>query len=230
MKSRTILNAIACLAWAILFPVSISAQTETLDRILSRIDRVGANLKSMEARIIQKKWTDILEEYDTGEKGRFTFLRVDGKVHLRKDIDEPTVNHLVISDGTVTFYQPKIKQAQEYKLGKHGDKAEFLLLGFGSNKDALREAYRIDLVGEENINGRNTFHIELKPKSDQVSAFFTSIHLWIDAEMWVPIQQQLVEPTHDHLLIRFEEIKLNPKMKKSHFNLKIPKEVKVIRN
>ena len=123
-----------------------------------------------------------------------------------------------------------IKQAQRYRLGKHGDKAEFLLLGFGSNKEALNEAYSIELIGEESVEGRETYHIELKPKSEQVSAFFVSIHLWIDAELWVPIQQRLVEPTQDHLLIRFEEIKLNTKIKKSAFNLKIPRDVEVIQN
>jgi len=208
----------------------VFAETNTLDKVLSQIDKVGSSLTSMEATIVQKKWTDILEEYDSGEIGRFSFLRENGKVHLRKDIEDPTVNHLVISDSVVTFYQPKIKQAQRYQLGKHGDKAEFLLLGFGSNKDALNEAYNIDLIGEETVEGRKTYHIELKPKSEQVSAFFTSIHLWIDAEIWVPIQQRLVEPTQDHLLIRFDDIKLNAKIKKSAFSLKIPKEVKVIQN
>lgn len=206
------------------------AESETLEKVLNQMDKIGATLESMEARIIQKKWTDILEEYDSGERGRFSFLRENGKVHLRKDIEDPTVNHLVISESVVTFYQPKIKQAQRYQLGKHGDKAEFLLLGFGSNKEALKEAYDIVLIGEETVEARNTYHLELKPKSSQVSAFFVSIHLWIDSELWVPIQQRLVEPTQDHLLILFEDIKLNAKIKKSAFDLKIPKEVKVIQN
>ncbi len=229
MRLRNGFYAIVCLSWIGLFN-PIYAESETLDRVLSQIDKVGSSLTSMEAKIVQKKWTDILEEYDSGEKGKFSFLREKGKVHLRKDIVHPTNNHLVISDGTVTFYQPMIKQAQRYQLGRHGDKAEFLLLGFGSNKEALNEAYNIELIGEESVEGRKTYHIELKPKSEQVSAFFVSIHLWIDAELWVPIQQRLVEPTQDHLLIRFEEIKLNPKINKSAFNLKIPRDVEVIRN
>lgn len=202
----------------------------TLDEILKNMDTVGAGLRSMRAGLQQQKWTDILSEYDEGEKGRFLFLKEKGEVYLRKDIEDPTTNSLVIKEGTVLFYQPSIKQAQEYKMGRHKDKAEFLLLGFGSKQSALAETYDITFKGEEEIEGRRTFELELKPKSDQVAAFFDRIILWIDGDKWVPIQQQLVEPTQDHLLIRFNDLELNPRLSKSDFEVKLPKDVRVIRN
>ncbi|HUV13672.1 MAG TPA: outer-membrane lipoprotein carrier protein LolA [Acidobacteriota bacterium] len=202
----------------------------TLDEILENMDRVGADLKSMRAGLQQKKWTDILEEYDEGESGRFLFLKDKQGIYLRKDIDDPTTNFLVIKEGTVLFYQPSIKQAQEYKMGRHKDKAEFLLLGFGSDQATLAETYDISFKGEEEIGGQKTYQLELKPKSEQVAAFFSRIELWIDGEKWVPIQQKLVEPTQDHLLIRFEDLELNPKLSKGDFNVKLPKDVRVIRN
>jgi len=202
----------------------------TLDEILENMDRVGADLKSMRAGLEQKKWTDILEEYDEGESGRFLFLKDKQGIYLRKDIDDPTTNFLVIKEGTVLFYQPSIKQAQEYKMGRHKDKAEFLLLGFGSDQATLAETYDISFKGEEEIGGQKTYQLELKPKSEQVAAFFSRIELWIDGEKWVPIQQKLVEPTQDHLLIRFEDLELNPKLSKGDFNVKLPKDVRVIRN
>jgi outer membrane lipoprotein-sorting protein len=202
----------------------------TLDKVLSNMDKVGADLRSMKAGLHQKKWTDILEEYDDGERGRFLFLKDKDNLYLRKDIEDPTINTLVIKEGKVLFYQPSIKQAQEYKMGRHKDKAEFLLLGFGSDKKAMADAYEITLLGEEKISDRNTFQIELKPKSEEVAAFFLRIVLWIDAELWVPIQQQLVEPTQDHLLIQFQDLELNAKVSKSDFNVKLPKDVKIIKN
>jgi outer membrane lipoprotein-sorting protein len=202
----------------------------TLDEILKNMDRVGADLRSMRAGLEQKKWTDILAEYDDGESGRFLFLKDKKGVYLRKDIEVPTTNFLVIKEGTVLFYQPLIKQAQEYKMGRHKDKAEFLLLGFGSDQGAMAEAYEISFLGEEEIDGRKSYQLELKPKSEQVAAFFDRIVLWIDGEKWVPIQQKLVEPTQDHLLIRFQDLELNPKLSKGDFNVKLPKDVRVIRN
>jgi outer membrane lipoprotein-sorting protein len=48
--------------------------------------------------------------------------------------------------------------------------------------------------------------------------------------MWVPIQQQLVEPTQDYLLIRFADVELDPELSKSDFDVNLPKDVKIIQN
>jgi len=207
---------------------SSSAQSPTLEQILSKMDQSGAGLRSMSCQITQKKWTDILEEFDKGESGRFFFLKKNGKVYLRKDIAQPQENSLVISDGKVTFYQPRIKQAQQYNLGQNKDKAEFLLLGFGSNKEALKNTYAIRLVGDETVRGRACHILELTPKSERVSAFFRQIVLWVDNQMNVPIRQKLVEPTRDYLLIDFDGIQLNPPIADSLFQIKLPKDVKIV--
>lgn len=223
--SRSVLGLLCCFLLA--GTVSLAAD---LDQVLREIDRVGDSLKSMTATIEQKKWTDILDEYDSGERGTFSFLREGDDVLLRKEISSPSSNVLVIRDGKVVFYQPMIKQAQEYSLGKSGDKAEFLLLGFGSDREALSKTYEIEYLGEEQLEGRTTHKLLMKPRSGQVAAFFVEIMLWIDDERWIPIQQRLTEPTQDHLLIRFSDLRLNPGLKKSDFDLKLPKGVRVIRN
>ncbi len=206
----------------------IHAQSPSLEQILSRMDQSGAGLRSMSCQITQKKWTELLEEFDKGESGRFFFLKKNGKVYLRKDIVQPQENSLVISDGKVVFYQPRIKQAQQYNLGQNKDKAEFLLLGFGSNKEALKNAYAIRLIGKETVRGRECHILELTPKSEKVSAFFPQIVLWIDSQMNVPVRQKLVEPTKDYLLIDFDGIQLNAAVPDSLFQIKLPKDVKMV--
>jgi len=204
------------------------AEALTLEQVLTKMDQRGAGLRSMSSSISQKRWTDILEEFDQGESGHFLFLKEDDKIYLRRDIAKPQQNTLIIGDGKLFYYQPKIKQLQRYDLGQRRDRAEFLLLGFGSNKKALKEAYQIRLGTKEIIEGREAYPLELTPKSQTLSAYFTQIVLWIDTTLWVPIQQKLVEPTHDYLLIRFEDIDLNPKIPKSRFELKVPKDVTVV--
>jgi outer membrane lipoprotein-sorting protein len=209
---------------------ALLGQSRTLDQILDRMDEVGSRLKSLSAEMSQKKWTEILAEYDSGESGHFYLLKRNDGVYLRKDIEKPTASSLVIREGELIFFQPSLKQAQRYQLGRHRDKAEFLLLGFGSDKEALGKTYQIDLVGQEKLGNQTTFQLELKPRSEKVAAFFVKILLWIDNELWVPIRQQLVEPTGDHLLIRFQDIELNPKLSKSDFDLDLPKGTRVISN
>jgi outer membrane lipoprotein-sorting protein len=211
-------------------PTVLRAQEKTLDQVLSRMEAVGAKLESMQAQLHQKKWTAILEEFDEGESGQFSFLKTDQGVFLRKDIEDPTHSNLVIREGKVIFFQPSIKQAQMYNMGKHGDKAEFLLIGFGSDKQALSDTYQIELLGQEKVQDRNTYQLELKPKSENVAAFFVKIVLWVDDQMWVPIQEQLVEPTEDYLLIRFSDVELDADLSRSDFELKLPADVKIIQN
>lgn len=199
-----------------------------LESVLEKMDRRGGNLQSMSAKIIQKKWTDILEEFDEEERGEFHFLREKEAIRLRRDITEPGVSTLLINDGKGIFYQPLLKQANRYDLGARKDRAEFLLLGFTSKKEALREAYSIRWLGPELVGDRETYALELTPRSDKVSAFFSRIVLWVDGRLWVPIQQKLVEPTRDYLLIRFEDVRLNLDLPASRFELELPSDVNVI--
>ena len=200
----------------------------TLQQILDQVELRGQNLESMTAEIRQRKWTDILGEFDEGERGRFLFLRASQSVYLRKDILKPQPNHLVIADGKLLLYQPVIRQAQRHHLGENKNRAEFLLLGFGSSRESLENAYVIELLGQESVESQITYVLKLVPKSDRVSAYFSEIILWFDAELWVPIQQKLIEPTHDYLLVNFEEVKLNPKLSKADFAIDLPKNVQIV--
>jgi len=233
MKKLPLLLQVIAIAlvvsWTTRLPV-VRAQgpSLTLEQVLARMEQKGAGLTTLTASISQKKWTDILEEFDTGEKGRLSFLKKGGKVFLRRDITQPQETNLVINDGKVTFYQPRIRQAQRYNLGQNKDKAEFLLLGFGSNRAAMKEAYNIRLTGQEKIGNRTTYLLELSPKSQKVSAFFSQIVLWVDSERWIPIRQKLVEPNRDYQLIDFDEVQINPPVKEATFELKLPKGVNVV--
>ena len=227
MKSR-FLAFLLPFVFAVSFVQAETAESLTLEQVLTKIDQVGASLRSMSSSISQRRWTDILQEFDQGESGQFFFLKQKDEIYLRKEIDNPQKNTLIISEGKLLYYQPKIKQLQKYDLGNKRDRTEFLLLGFSSNKQALKEAYQIRLGKKETVEGREAYPLELTPKSQSLSAYFSQIVLWIDTTLWVPIQQKLVEPTRDYLLIRFDDIELNPNISKSRFDLKLPKDVQVV--
>jgi len=206
----------------------LGAQQVGLEEILERMDQKGNKIESMKAGIQQRKWTEILEEFDEGESGTFLFWRVGDDLYIRKDIDRPQVNHLVIAGGELVFYQPAIKQAQRYNLGTNKDKAEFLLLGFGGDRGALKKAYNVSLLREEPLGSRKAYVLELVPKSENVSAYFSQIQLWVDGESWLPVQQRLIEPTGDFLQVEFSDIEVNPRLSNADFRLKIPKDVRIV--
>ena len=227
MRLRT-LSLLIALGLVSGFALAQDRANASLEDILSNMERRGADLRSMSCQISQKKWTDLLEEFDQGETGRFYLLKKNNKVYLRKDITKPQPNTLVVNQGQVTFYQPRLKQAQRYNLGQNKDKAEFLILGFGSNKQALKDTYKMRLLGRETIRGKDCYQLELTPKSEKASAFFPQIVLWVDPSIWTPIRQKLVEATRDYMLIDFEDIQLNGAISESQFNLKLPRDVEIV--
>ena len=70
--------------WSGLFDLSYGNAPESLnlEQILTKIDQRGQTLHSMSSVIIQKRRTEILQEFDEGEKGKFYFLRERGDVYL----------------------------------------------------------------------------------------------------------------------------------------------------
>ena len=214
--------------FSVWIPVNLAAQDENLDKILAQMESKGGRVKSMTASLNQQKWTAILEEFDQGESGRFLFLKAKGKVFLRREISKPQPSSLVISDGQAIFYQPILKQAHHHRIGNCRDKTEFMILGFGSDRESLERAYEISLLGEEKLDEVKTYQLVLLPRSEKAQAYFTRIILWIDSKRWIPVQQKLVEPTDDYILVRFHDIVLNPTLSPRDFKIKFPKDTQIV--
>jgi outer membrane lipoprotein-sorting protein len=178
---------------------------------------------------VQKKYTAVLKEFDTEEKGLFAYARTtDGLALIRKEITSPSPTIAIINRDQGLIYYPKIKQAQRLRLGQYKDKAEFLAVGVGQSAGRMKENFAIRLVGHEAVNGIPCTVLELKPKSEKTAAFLSVITLWFDEQRWVPIQSRMQEPNEDYLLTRFSDIKLNTKLPESLFSMKLPSGVEIV--
>lgn len=231
--------SLSCLAILLLFSVALSAPLASpaqdassdpaLKKVLDLMNTFGRNFRSFTAKITQKKYVAVLKEFDREEKGTFYYERApNGQARIRRDIKEPTQSVAVIDDGIVIAYEPKLKQARRIDLGKNKDKAEFLAIGIGQSPTSLEKTFNIKLLGNEVVEGRKTYMLELRPKSATASALFASIILWIDAERGLPIQQKFMEPNADYNLVTFSDIKVNTKIPPGTFKLKLPSGVQII--
>src|SRR5439155_819866 len=68
--------------------------------------------------------------------------------------------------------------------------------------------------------------LELRPKN---SAMFKSVQMWMDQQRWVAVQIKTTENSGDYMVLRFSNIKLNGNIPDSIFDLKMPKDVRVIK-
>jgi outer membrane lipoprotein-sorting protein len=196
---------------------------DELQRVLSQMEAVGKTFRTFTARFSKKKYTAVLEEFDTPETGEFCYARAkDGSALLRQDATSPGRSILTIKAGTATNYQPAIKQAQVVNLGQNKDKAEYLALGIGQSPAKLQETFNLSYQGAEQINGAPCSILVLKPKNPKAAALFSSITLWIKKSSGIPIQQKLQEPSGDYLLVSFFDEKLNTKIPDSKFEQKLP--------
>ena len=216
-----------CFLW--LLPSSVEAQgAYTLDQVLAKMEEVGKSFKFMQATMERTKVTVIVNDKAL-DSGTVYFTRRGQDPRIKLDITRPEQQHMLIDNGKALLYFPKLKQVQEYTLGKNQDKAEFLLIGFGQSNENIKKFYDASVVGEEVIDGQKTSILELKPKSVQVKAMFSNVRLWMDQQRWIPVQSKLTEGSGDYMVIKFTNIKMNAKIGESVFDLKMPKDVQVIK-
>jgi outer membrane lipoprotein-sorting protein len=205
-------------------------QDPELQKTLNQMDSVGKSFRTFTARISQKKYTAVLKEFDTPEAGELYVARSqDGSTLLRRDIATPGKSTLTIKEGTAIYYQPEIKTAQIYDLGKNKDKAEYMAAGIGQSPTNLQREFEITYQGTESVNGTTCSVLLLRPKSQKVAALFASITLWISKSTGLPVQDKFQEPSGDYLLLTFSDEKLNPKIPRSTFDQKLPSGVAIQR-
>lgn len=204
-------------------------QSEGLKQVLDRMREASGYFESFTADVTTKKFTAILEEFDPPETGRFFYKRAhNGSALIRWEITEPATKITTIQDDELLVYQPKIKSANRFKLGKDKDKAEYFALGIGQSPADLEKNHDIFYRGRDTINGMACTVLELKPKDPKVASIFSSITVWIRDDTGISTQLKLKEPYEDYLLVNFSNEKLNNKINDSIFMQKLPKDVEIL--
>jgi outer membrane lipoprotein-sorting protein len=129
---------------------------------------------------------------------------------------------VLYTNDVVQLYQPKINQVTKYNAGKHKQAFEsFLVLGFGGRGHDLSQRFDVRYCGTENVQGINTFRLDLTPKAADVRKTFDRIVLWIDPNRGVSVQQKFFVPqSGDYRLAVYQNIKLNQSMPPGVFSLK----------
>jgi outer membrane lipoprotein-sorting protein len=213
------LSVVACLKQA----TAAQNANWTVDSVLDKTDKSAADFHSLTANVEYTKYTAVVKD-SSSETGQI-FVRRDQK--MRIDFTKPDPRTILRTGDSLFIYTPKIKRVEEYNLGK--DRAlidQYLSLGFGTKSQVLRKNYDVALTGQEEIDGRKTFVLELTPKSPDVRKQITKVQMWIDSSSWLPLQQKFLEAgSDDYLLIKYSGMMKNLKVNDSKFKPNWPKDV-----
>jgi outer membrane lipoprotein-sorting protein len=216
-----------CLLLVLSFASFSQAQgSYTLEQVYAKIDEVAKTFRTAQADIERTHVTVVVDDKDVSS-GKFYYVRRGKEPRLRLELTKPAVQQLVIDNGKLQLYQPSLKQVQEASIGNHQDKVEMIMaLGFGQSSQELKQNFTVSLGAEDTIDGKKTTVLLLKPKD---SKMFSSIQMWMDQQRWTSVQVKTTEASGDYMIFKFSNVRLNAPVADSMFQLKLPKDVHVIK-
>lgn len=217
-------------AVGLLFALGVSSSpggAETLESVLARIDREAGTFRDLTARLQKTTHTAVLN--DTSQESGTVWIKRSGARDLimRIEFTEPNPRALGFEGSKGQIYYPKIQTVQIYDLGKNRSLVDqFLLLGFGTSGRDVAKNYTMKVIGEETVGGEECTHLELTPKSSEVLQYIQKVELWIPHTAGHPVQQKILQPGGDYMLIAYSEMQWNPRLQEGAFRLNLPKGVK----
>ena len=212
----------------VLIAAAAALRADSLEDILKRMDAESKKFQSFSANLKQTEYTYVLKE-STESTGQIRIKRnKDGLLGVV--IFDPPENRIFHFAGrTVEIYYPKAKTEEIYDVGKYqGAMDLWLTLGFDTSGAELRKEYTIKLIGAETVESVPTTHIQLTPRSDQMLKLITTVDLWIPEGKSYPIQEKPLTPSKDYRVLVYSNVKINPPLSNSDFELKVPADVKKI--
>jgi len=222
MKALAAATGVLLLSW--------HAQAEPLADILARMDRAAQDFHSLSATMKRVHFTAVLSEKEETE----------GVVRLKRgkggkegtagvvDFQRPEPRTIFIKGKTAQIFYPKANTLEIYDTSKYTSNIDqILLLGFGVSSSELRTSYDIKDGGTQKIGSTDATRIELAPKSAELKKVTTGIEMWIPEGESNPIRIQF-NASKDYDLVDYSDIKVNPVLPDSAFDLKTPPNVKKI--
>ncbi|HYR42460.1 MAG TPA: outer-membrane lipoprotein carrier protein LolA [Terriglobia bacterium] len=226
MRKKLFSGWCAFCAFLWLIPLSQAEGKYTLDQVFSKMDEMQKDFRSTTADIERTHLTVLVNDKDVSS-GKFYYTRRGKEPRVKLELSKPMSQYLLIDRGKLQLYTPNLKQVQEASISGHQDKVEmFMALGFGQSSQDLKKNFDVSLAGEEAVDGKKTSILELIPKN---RAMFKSVRMWMDQEKWVAVQLRTTENTGDYMIFKYSNVKINTNIPDSVFDLKMPKDVHVIK-
>ena len=215
------------------------AATDSVDKILGNLRQQTKKLKSYQGRIEYLFSQPVLES-ETLRKGVLYYAKSDGKSKLRmnfqtlKQDDEKEQKYIVqyIFDGVwLTHIDYQIKQVNLYQQAEPNEPVDafelasrnFPIIGFSKVED-LKKQFEIKLVEQQGGEAENFVQLHLKVKPDSIyKDDYTSIDFWIDKKLHLPAKIVAITTEEDIYQIKLLKAKVNKKLNKKVFEVKIPK-------
>jgi len=192
------------------------------------MDAAAQNFRALSADMKRVQFTAVINEASEMQ-GIMRLKRIKNGTMGIVEFQQPEQRTVYVKGHDVQVYYPKANTVEIYDASKYTSNIDqFLLLGFGTSSAELQKSYDLKAAGEETVSGMPTTRIELIPKTDELKKLITKIELWVPEGQANPIQEKVTEPSKNYELVTYSDIKVNPALPDSAFELKLPPKVKKI--
>ena len=190
----------------------------------------SAGYRTMRADVAWTSYTALVDDTSV-ESGKIVVRKEGDAIELKIDFTAPYPRQIRIDGTKFESYKPRIQTIEEYDLAKHKDKLEqALLIGFGVSGKTIAKNYDAKILGDEDLDGVSTVHLELIPKSAEMRESVPKLEMWISTATWQPVQQKLHSASGgDYRLYSYSNAEINPSLKTSDFKLQISGKAKRIK-
>ena len=217
------------IAVALLVTASVSVSTAStdgkLDQILDQMQKSAASITTIYANMEQLKRDPNIGGNAEKYKGQ-VFFKHFGKGNDKVKIvySAPRGQTVWIVGDEITLYQANIGQAivtSRKAAASRGDEFSAVATPYTSVPE-LKRQYNIVYAGDDNGMAK----LELTPKGKSSLKRMT---LWVDQSHWLPAKSHIVEASGNASTFIFTDLKKNSVISNGTFEVKLPKETKIIR-
>lgn len=185
------------------------------DALVARIGIEQERLRSLEARFVQRKESELLLAPEES-RGTFSYRAPDD---LRWDYDAPTNVVVLVGPEEMTTWYRDLGRVERMRVGRQKDHV-LKFLGAGASFDTLRRYFTVTATFPEDRAA--PYVLKLEPGSARVARRVASMSLRLDRRLFVPVFVRFVEPGGGVTELSFEDLRVNGEIPDERFELDLP--------
>lgn len=193
--------------------------TRRLQVLLERVKHEQKKLETLEADFVQAKSSEFLAVPESST-GTFAYSRPD---KVRWEYVAPKPISLVIDGDQMTTWYRDLGRAEKVKVGRVSNQV-FQYLNASGSLDSLLTYFSVTYAPPP---PGVPYELLLQPRYARIAKRLSSMTLWVDRALYLPVRVRYVEPSGDTTEYRLENLRPNGGIPDERFRLVLPPEVEV---
>lgn len=220
MLIRKFLALALCTA-ALAIPASAarSADPNSLDEVIRKVQAAQTNTNTLEADFRQEKTLALLSRPEVST-GRFVYSKPNNVLWT---YDAPRRVTMLIANGMLTTYYPDLNKAEQIEVKRYQDRI-FKYMGASGAIDEMGAWFNFTFT---NTSDKPYYVLDLAPKSKAIAKRVRHIKIFIDKKTYLTTQFEYTEGDGDKTRYEFLNIKINAPVAQGRFSLMLPSGVRV---